>query len=79
MSEEVKTRPQCGHPVEVIVSDDEGTNYCGWCESLDQAKDFAHALELARCSGVVAHIISGGKPLRPTEFWRLYLAGVSGD
>lgn len=24
-------QPHCGHPVECIVSSDEGTNYCGWC------------------------------------------------
>ena len=25
----------CGHPIECIVSSDEGTHYCGWCASLE--------------------------------------------
>ena len=24
----------CGHPVACVVSSDEGTNYCGWCEEV---------------------------------------------
>ena len=27
----------CGHPIECIVSSDEGTHYCGWCASLAKA------------------------------------------
>jgi len=29
----VQVQFSCGHPTACIVSDDEGTNYCGWCES----------------------------------------------
>jgi len=31
----------CGHPTACITSSDEGTNYCGWCASLEEAQKLA--------------------------------------
>jgi len=28
----------CGHPTACIVSDDEGTGYCGWCAEVDRVR-----------------------------------------
>jgi len=48
MFREAEEQP-CGHPAACIVSSDEGTNYCGWCVSLDTAAD----AERERCAGIL--------------------------
>ena len=35
-----KKQPDCGHPVQCIVSSDEG-EYCGWCDDVNQATGLA--------------------------------------
>ena len=35
----------CGHPVAAVVTADEGTSHCGWCEELAEARAEKERLE----------------------------------
>lgn len=47
----VQVQFSCGHPTACIVSDDEGTNYCGWCVS-----EGAHASKITELLAQLAEM-----------------------
>ncbi len=66
---------ECGHPEDCVISSDEGTSYCAWCEETANSKNVT-GVQIEVRPTQVAEIIADSL-LRNRDFWRGVTQAVS--
>ena len=75
----------CGHPAACVVSGDEGTQWCGWCDTAtrlaDERDEALAAVEAMRerCAGVADEAVAGlkgwsGRPAAERKSMAIHIA-----